>query len=142
MEFFAKTFEELTNKELYEIIKARLEVFLVEQKIVLQDLDDTDYESLHCFIWENGKVGAYLRAFYKDEDTVKIGRVLTIRHGEGTGRLLMNKSLEAIKEKMKYKKLYVEAQKYAAPFYEKHGFKTVSGDFLEAGIIHVAMEKE
>ena len=141
MEFLAKTFEELTNKELYEIIKARLEIFLVEQSIYLQDLDDIDYKSLHCFLWEDGKVCAYLRAFYKDKETVKIGRVLTIRHGEGTGRLLMGKSIDAIKNKMKCNKLYVEAQKYAVPFYEKHGFKTISGDFLDAGIVHVAMER-
>lgn len=141
MEFIAKTFDELTNSELYEIIKARLEIFLVEQGINLQDLDDVDYKSLHCFLWEDGKVVAYLRAFYKKEDTVKIGRVLTIRHGEGMGKLIMEKSLEAIKNKMKCEKLYVEAQKYAAPFYEKHGFKTISGDFLEAGIVHVAMER-
>lgn len=141
MEFVSKTFDELNTKELYEIIKARNEIFTVEQKILYQDLDDIDYECLHCFIMEDKKVIAYLRAFRKD-DGVKIGRVLTIRHGEGTGRLLMENSFEAIKTRFSCNKIYLEAQKYATGFYEKHGFKITSGEFFDAGIVHVCMEKE
>ncbi len=140
VEFLSKSFDELNTKELYEIIKARNTVFLLEQKIICQDLDDIDYESLHCFMVENGRVAAYLRAFYIDEKTVRIGRVLTISHGHGQGKELMEKSLSAIKEKMPCFKIYIEAQKYAIGFYEKHGFKVTSGDFLDEGIVHVAME--
>ena len=50
-----------------------------------QDLDDKDYESLHVFYEEDGNVTAYLRAFSKDEETVQIGRVLTLKHGTGLG---------------------------------------------------------
>lgn len=54
----------------------------------------------------------------------------------------MEQSLKAIKEKLPCRKIIIDAQKYAAGFYEKFGFKTVSGDFLEEGIVHVGMEAE
>ena len=45
MEFFAKTFDELTTKELYEILKSRSQIFTIEQNIHCQDMDDIDYNS-------------------------------------------------------------------------------------------------
>lgn len=142
MNTIVKKFEELTTTELYEILKARAEIFIMEQNINYQDMDDIDYRSLHCFIKEGNKVIAYLRAFYKSEDkaVVKIGRVLTLEHGKGLGRVLLEESIKAIKEQMRCDKIYIEAQKHAIGFYERFGFATTSGEFLEEGIIHVAME--
>ena len=142
MNITAKKFDELTITELYEILKARAEIFIMEQNINYQDMDDIDYKSVHCFIQEGNKVIAYLRAFYKSEDrsVVKIGRVLTLEHGKGVGRVLLEESIKAIKEKMQCNQIYIEAQKHAIGFYEKFGFVTTSGEFLEEGIIHVAME--
>ena len=85
----SKFFIELSTKELYEILKARAEIFVVEQNCVYQDLDGIDYEALHVYFEEDGKVAAYLRAFNTDEDTVQMGRVLTIRHGTGLGSRLL-----------------------------------------------------
>lgn len=140
MEFYAKFFSELTTKELYEIVRARTEVFLMEQKIICRDFDGEDYNCLHCFITDNGKVLAYLRAFKKN-NTVKIGRVLSVTHGVGLGRELMQRSTFAIKNKFSCNKIVLHAQKHAQGFYEKLGYETTSPDFIEEGIIHVAMEK-
>ena len=142
MNITVKTFDELTTTELYEILKARAEIFIMEQNINYQDMDDTDYKSLHCFIQEGNKGIAYLRAFYKSEDesVVKIGRVLTLEHGKGSGRVLLEESIKAIKEKMQCNMIYIEAQKHAIGFYEKFGFVVTSGEFMEEGIVHVAME--
>lgn len=142
MNVITKKFEELTTAELYEILKARAEIFIMEQNINYQDMDDIDYRSMHCFIQEGDKVIAYLRAFYRSEDksVVKIGRVLTLEHGKGVGRVLLEESIKAIKAKMQCNQIYIEAQKHAVGFYEKFGFVTTSGEFLEEGIIHVAME--
>lgn len=90
----SKYFGELTTKELYEILKARAEIFVVEQNCVYQDLDGIDYECLHVFYEEeDGKVTAYLRAFFKDDDTVQMGRVLTLRHGTGLGGRLLKEGI-------------------------------------------------
>ena len=140
MELFAKSFEELDTTELYEILKARAEIFVMEQNIMYQDMDDLDYRSLHCFFMDEGKVTAYLRAFYQEKDVVKIGRVLTLKHGDGIGKELMLQSLKAIEAKMKYKKITMDAQKHAVGFYEKFGFKVTSDEFLEEQVVHVVME--
>ena len=142
MNFVKKTFSELTVDELYEILKSRAEVFLLEQNIVCQDLDDMDRSSLHCFFTDKNRVVAYLRAFSVSEDTVKIGRVLTLEHGKGLGSKLMKKSFEEIKNHFGARTICVHAQKQAAGFYEKMGFETVSDEYLEEGIVHVTMEMQ
>ena len=142
MDFTVKSFDELKTSELYEILKSRTEVFLLEQNIVCQDMDDVDYESYHFFIKEGNRVIAYLRAYYTDRENkiVKIGRVLTLSHGNGVGRTLMDNSISQIKRLFECKKVIVSAQKQAEGFYKKCGFKTVSDEYLEEGIPHVKME--
>lgn len=144
MSFISKEFNELTNRELYEILKSRSEIFVMEQNINYQDMDNIDYNSLHCFIVENDRVVAYLRAFYQEnnKEVVRIGRVLTLQHGNGVGKKLMELSLAAIIEKMNCKKICMHAQKHAIGFYEKFGFQVTSNEFLEEGVIHVKMELE
>lgn len=135
----AKLFEDLTTKELYEIVRSRTEIFLLEQKIICQDFDGVDYEALHCFIEKEGRVVAYLRA-YPTQDGVKIGRVLSLTHAKGLGRALMEEAIPAIRERFACDKLLVHAQKHAQGFYEKLGFVVTSPDYLEEGIPHVTME--
>lgn len=142
MNLKVKNFSDLTTTELYEILKVRSEIFVVEQNCIYQDLDDKDYNSLHMFFEENNQIISYLRAFYKtpSKDTVQMGRILTRTHGQGHGRKLLEESIKLVKEKMNPKKIYIEAQKYAIGFYQKFGFKVTSDEFLEDGIPHVTME--
>lgn len=140
MELVSKFFEELTTRELYELLKARAEIFVVEQNCVYQDLDDKDYHSLHVFYEEDGIVAAYLRAYMKEEKVVQMGRVLTMEHGKGIGGKLLYEGLLQIKEKYNPEKIYIEAQCYAAGYYEREGFRICSDEFLEDGIPHVQME--
>ena len=138
--FYSKKFEELSTRELYEILRSRAEIFVVEQKISYVDMDGIDYNSLHCFIEDGGRVTACLRAFYDKDGSVKIGRVLTITHGGGVGRRLMELSLADIREKMPTHLIYVNAQEHAVGFYEKFGFSVVSEVFYEENIPHYRME--
>ena len=141
MKFEAKHFNELSARELYEIVRARQEIFLMEQNIVCRDFDGVDYDALHCFIEENGRVVAYLRAFMVDGE-IHLGRFLTVRHGEGLGRRLMELSLPEVKAKFGCDKISFHAQKHAEGFYQKLGFVTVSEVFLEEGIEHVEMKNK
>ena len=142
MDLIVKSFSELSLEELYEIIKSRSEIFLLEQNIVCQDLDDVDYTSLHCFFYDGKRVTAYLRAFALDNDTVTIGRVLTLEHRKGLGSELMKKSIEEIQKHFQCKKISLHAQKQAVEFYEKLGFYITSDEFLEEGVIHITMEAD
>lgn len=69
-----------------------------------------------------------------------MGRVLTLRHGQGIGGKLLTESLNAIKEKMPCNKIYIHAQKHAEEFYKKYGFITTSSEFMEEGVAHIEME--
>ena len=141
MKLAAKYFDELTTRELYEILKIRTEIFVVEQNCVYQDLDGKDYESLHVFYESDGKILAYLRAFEKEDEpkTVQMGRVLTATHGTGLGGKLLKDGISLIKEHMNPECIYIEAQCYATGYYGREGFQICSEEFLEDGIPHVQM---
>lgn len=140
MNWTIKTFDELTGKEIYEILKSRAEVFVKEQKISYVDPDGVDYRSWHVFGMENGRVAAYLRAFKDGENTLKIGRVLTLVHGKGTGSQLMKYAISELKAKTNCKKFIMDAQSHAISFYKRLGFIIISEEYLEEGIPHVDME--
>lgn len=142
MELKIKHFNELNTVELYELLKARAEIFVVEQNCVYQDLDDLDYDSLHIFYEEDGKVIAYLRAFRKDEETIQVGRVLTVTHGTGLGGKLLKEGIKQIRDIMNPKRIFIKAQCYAIGYYEREGFRVCSDEFLEDGIPHVQMQLE
>lgn len=139
MEFRAKQFGELSAAEVYEILKARSAVFMLEQNIKCLDMDGVDYKCLHCFFEDNGSVTAYLRA-YPDGGKIHIGRVLTVTRGQGHGRMIMERGIEAARQAFGDRTVTVDAQKHAEGFYKRLGFVTTSGEFLEEGVIHVQME--
>ncbi|WP_165089819.1 GNAT family N-acetyltransferase [Neisseria yangbaofengii] len=139
MEIKAKFFHELTTTELYEILKARSAIFVLEQNCVYQDMDDKDYASLHIFYEQNGQVVAYLRAFAKDADLVHMGRVLTVQRGTGLGGKILKEGIQQIQKRFAPKQIYIEAQSYVVGYYEREGFSVCSEEFLEDGIPHVQM---
>ncbi len=139
MVWAAKTFDELNASEIYEILKSRAEIFIREQGIHYVDPDDTDYDCLHVFGMENGRVQAYLRAYRTDEKSVKIGRVLSLSHGKGFGTALMKYAIREIPKKMICERFIMDAQKHAVPFYERLGFTVTSEEYLEENVVHVDM---
>ena len=74
-----KKFDGLTTIELYQILRLRAEVFVVEQGQAYLDLDNYDYESIHFFIQENDQIVSYLRVlpFGYYENSHVIGRVVS-----------------------------------------------------------------
>ena len=137
-----KSFDELTNWELYNILKARSEIFMMEQDIHYLDMDDVDYDALHVFSVQDGRVTSYLRMYHLagDEMTFQIGRVLTRKRGRGEGAGLIAEAEENAR-KAGAAKLTCDAQVQSRGFYERVGFQVVSSEFIEAGIPHIKMEK-
>ncbi|MBQ7623733.1 MAG: GNAT family N-acetyltransferase [Clostridia bacterium] len=141
MELFIKPFSELTNAELYEILKARAEVFVVEQNCVYNDLDGKDEKALHIWYAEKDALCAYLRVCEKagEEGVAHVGRVLTLRRKEGLGAAILKEGIRAAFERMGAKEIYIEAQTYARGFYAREGFEEYGEEFLEDGIPHIRM---
>ena len=143
LDFIVKTYEELTKNELYAILKARINVFVVEQHCPYPDLDGIDKQCLHIFSLDReGDCTAYLRAFLLEQGIVQLGRVLTVHRGMGHGGELLDFAVQTVIEHFKPKKLFIEAQTHAAGFYRREGFRVVSQEYEEDGIPHVQMEME
>ena len=82
---------------------------------------------------------ACLRAYRKDAETVQMGRVLTLKHGTGTGGELLKRGIKEIRAQMNPRRICIEAQTYAIGYYEREGFRVCSEEFPEDGIPHVRM---
>ena len=138
-----KKFDDLTVRELYEILRARAEVFVVEQTCVYQDLDNKDLGAYHVTVREDGAIVAYLRVLDRgvSYDTASIGRIITTERGRGRGigRILVNEGLRVAKEAFGADRITRSAQCQARGFYEKFGFSAVSDVYLEDDIPHVRM---
>lgn len=141
MDLIIKRFEELTTHELYEILRARAAVFVVEQRCAYQDIDRLDADAYHVFYREDNQIQAYLRVIEKGmaPHEAAIGRVLTIKRGQGLGEKLMLEGIRVAKEKTRAAHVLLEAQSYAKGFYEKFGFIQTSDEFLLDNIPHVRM---
>lgn len=143
MNWTIKTFGELTTEELYEILKLRAEVFVVEQDCVYQDLDEKDKKAYHLFTQNNGEVVAYLRILQKGVSypEMAIGRVVTkdTHRRKGLAREMMQKAIGYIEGELHESVIKISAQKYLLEFYKSLGFKVISEVYLEDGIEHVEM---
>ena len=60
-EFSIKTFDELTTVDLYHILKARSQVFVVEQNCPYQDMAEVDFDCLHLVAHQNEALIGYCR---------------------------------------------------------------------------------
>ena len=142
MELIVKKYDELTLDELYDIIRARIGIFVVEQNCPYQELDGKDRGSYHVFFRDENGVQAYLRVVDKGVgfDEYSLGRVITVARGCGLGAKLIAAGVQVAKEKFGAKKLLVAAQVQASGFYAKQGFSQCSDEFMEDGIPHIMME--
>ncbi|WP_421813291.1 GNAT family N-acetyltransferase [Flagellimonas sp.] len=146
MEVSVKTFNELTTEELYQILRLRSEVFVVEQDCVYQDVDNKDQKALHIMGIKDGEVVAYTRVFEPGDyfDNVSIGRVVVSQSQRkyGLGKQIMQASLAAINQRFPDKPIEISAQSYLLKFYTELGFNTFGEEYLEDGIPHRRMLKE
>jgi len=142
MRFFDKSFDELSARELYAILRARSAVFVLEQKCLYQDMGGIDSSSRH--VWaenEGGELAAYLRHFPKagEPGVAQIGRVLTLERGTGLGRRILEAGIESVRSRTSMREIHLEAQCQARGFYERLGFAAEGEPFDEDGIPHIAM---
>ena len=163
-----KTFQQLTVDELYELLRVRSEVFVVEQDCVYQDMDGDDKEAIHVWLTECVTEGVTNKEEALDGDknkvnrtdcekvvalarvcpagvhlpTISIGRVITTERGKGYGKQIMLAAIDVAVEYFKASSIDIEAQEYAKGFYESVGFSQTSDVFILDGIPHIKMRWE
>ena len=138
-----KKFDELNAEEIYEILKIRNQVFIVEQQCPYLDCDGSDMKSYHLFLENNNEIAAYLRIIEKgvSYNEISIGRVLVNSkyRGKGLARDMMKEAIGYINNQLNETSIRIEAQAYLIDFYKSLGFKQTSKVFLEDNIPHIEM---
>ena len=135
-------FDDLSVKTLYELLRLRAEVFVVEQTCPYQDLDRTDFFSWHLYSLNDAMdPQAYARlippgVLYAE---ASIGRVVTSSsvRGQGVGRELFAVALQEAERLWPRQPVRIMAQSYLLSFYTSYGFIPVGAEFLEDGIPHI-----
>lgn len=141
--WYLKAFNALSLEELYQVLRLRNEVFIVEQNCPYQDMDNADQKALHLLGFTDHGLAAYTRLFEPGVkfDMASIGRVITAQfaRGTGSGRLLMQESIKAVEENWGKIPIKIGAQLYLQKFYESLGFIKSSEMYLEDNIPHIEM---
>jgi ElaA protein len=140
-------FSELRPDELYEAVRLREAVFVVEQKCPYPDADGRDPHAWHLLGWRQADGGrrliAYARVFEPGAryEEGSIGRIVTAQEvrRSGVGRALVAEALRRLDTLAPRQPVKLAAQRYLENFYASFGFRTVSGPYEEDGIIHVDM---
>ena len=146
MEWILKSFKQLDVDELFELLKLRVDVFVVEQNCPYPEIDEKDRhaDTLHLFgTKKNGELAAYLRILppglsFKE---ASFGRVVVAAQyrKQGISNTLVKKAFEIIENRWPEKNIRIGAQVYLKQFYESHDFQSVSSEYFEDEIAHIDM---
>lgn len=142
MKLLIKKFDDLTLDELYDILRLRVSVFVVEQHCPYQEIDNKDQAAFHVFLKNENGIQAYARVLNRGVSgkEVSLGRVIAVKRHCGLGTKILSECIQIAKEKFHAQTIEIEAQSYAKKLYEKQGFRQISEEYLEDGIPHVKMK--
>jgi ElaA protein len=140
-----KPFAELTPAQLYDALRLRSEVFVVEQNCVFLDMDNKDGECFHLLLYDENTLIACARIVppglsYKE---MSIGRIVTspLVRGKGFGKIIVAQAIEVCYQFFGKGPIKIGAQLYAKAFYEQFGFEQAGEVYDEDGIDHIPMIK-
>ena len=142
MKLEVKPWNELSRREINDIVSVRSEVFIVEQECAYQDVDGKDEKADHILLSIDEELVGYARVFNENIyfKEASFGRAVVKKkdRGEGYGHLIVDKALEHLKTK-KQSPIKISAQSYLKDFYSSHGFVAKGEEYMEDGIPHTAM---
>ncbi|PZO12046.1 MAG: GNAT family N-acetyltransferase [Leptolyngbya foveolarum] len=144
IDWYWRTFGELSNAQIYDILAVRQQVFVLEQKCLYLDVDGRDREALHL-LGNNcaNQIVAYARLLPPNTRYAEpsIGRVLVVESARGTGlgRELVQRCLEKCELPYGDYSVKISAQVYLREFYQSFGFEGVGEPYDDGGIPHVEM---
>ena len=139
-------FSELPTPLLYDILRLRSDVFIVEQNAVYTDIDGLDEHALHLCIMDGDTLAGYARLFAPGIkfDEASVGRIVLapLYRGQGMGKYLVQTGMDEIRRRHPHAAIRIEAQQHLRGFYESLGFTVVSAVYDWGGIPHVKMSTQ
>ena len=143
--WLCKPFNNLTNIELYALLRLRSEVFVVEQNCIFLDMDNKDQTCHHLLGYDGENLVAAARLLGPNTtyQQISIGRVVSspAYRGTGAGKALMQQAIVQCYQLFGKSDIKIGAQLYLKTFYESFGFVQTSNVYDEDGIDHVEMVK-
>jgi ElaA protein len=134
-------FADLDARLLHDLMRLRVDVFVVEQECPYPELDGRDTEPSTWHAWTTlpgtDAPTAYLRALAESDGSLRIGRVCTHRdhRGQALAAQLMRRVLDEAADRV----VVLDAQTYLAAWYQRFGFVPAGPEFVEDGIPHIPM---
>jgi ElaA protein len=145
MDWLCLKFSELSTTQLYQLLKLRVDVFVVEQTCPYPELDDKDHQDnvYHLLGYQDQKLVACARLLAPgiSYPQLSIGRVATAQayRQQGLGKQLLSTALHQCEQLWPQQDIQIGAQVYLTAFYENFGFQRHSCDYLEDNIAHLDM---
>jgi ElaA protein len=145
MNWTIRTLDELSARELYELIRLRVDVFVVEQNCPYAELDGLDLNAHHVLGHdEEGRLMACARILPPEHGGLPhIGRVVVhpALRGKGLAHELMTNALDALHRIHGSRRSELAAQAHLEAFYAAHGYERTGADYDLDGIPHVDMRR-
>ncbi|ASW54205.1 GNAT family N-acetyltransferase [Plantactinospora sp. KBS50] len=134
-------FADLDARTLYDLLRLRMDIFVVEQECAYPDIDgrDVEPETRHLWVERDGAPVAYLRVLAEPDGGRRIGRVAVARAARGAGLAggLLTEALALVGDRP----CVLSAQSHLVDLYARHGFTVAGAEYLEDGIRHVPMSR-
>lgn len=138
-----RALDDLPARDLYALMKLRVDVFVVEQACPYPELDGKDVDALHLRLLADGELLAAARILKTEgeDKPVKIGRVVVspAHRGKRLGDSVMQEAIREAERLYPGRPIALSAQSHLERFYRSLGFLPVSDEYLEDGIPHVDM---
>lgn len=138
------SFAELDARDLYDILRLRSEIFVVEQDCVFLDLDgrDTEEDAVHLWVRDGRGVVAAARVLEPGTDRASIGRVVTRVDARSSGIAsgLMRAAIDLL-DRSGAARIHLGAQAHLSDWYARFGFEVSGPSYDEDGIAHVPMTR-
>ncbi len=139
----AAGFDELDARVLHDIVRLRIDVFVVEQHCPYAELDGRDVEpgTRHLWAGDGGRIVAYLRVLVEPDGSRRIGRVCVAGSHRGTGlaRRLVAEAQTQAGTQAPGADVVLDAQAHLVGWYEWLGYRAAGEEFMEDGIPHLPM---
>lgn len=137
------TFDEFPAEHLYEVLKLRQEIFIIEQNCIYDDIDGKDGMCSHLLLWSGSSVLiGYLRIVPEEIKfkEISIGRIIVRKEyrGNGLGEILIKRGLDLARNGSE-SPVKIEAQAHLEDYYARFGFSTISEPYEVDGILHLLM---
>ncbi|RLA03873.1 MAG: GNAT family N-acetyltransferase [Gammaproteobacteria bacterium] len=137
-------FQDLSNDQLYQLLKLRQDVFILEQQCFYPDMDDLDSDCIHLLGYQNNELVAYLRlipAEFHDSGNIALGRIIakSTQRGSGLGKAMMTEAMDYLQKHFPEQDVQMSAQDHLQKFYNNFGFSSVAEAYDEDGIPHIMM---